>query len=243
MKVAGKQGTGQSIRDWRPDERPRDALLSSGPEALPLSKLFAIILRTGRRGASAEDLARLLLRTFSSLRGIDTASISEILTISGIGPAKAAQVKAALEIGKRLSREEAGSLRGPPDPRWALRYVTAFYGPYLRDAAVESVCLILFNQRYMPIRTVELGRGDNTGVIADPAIIVREAVRSAASSVILVHNHPSGAGEPSEDDAALTLAVRDACALFNIRLLDHIIIGCNQKDCRSMAAEGLIQLE
>jgi DNA repair protein RadC len=224
-----------------PEERPRETLLSSGPESLPLSKLFSIILRTGRRGANAEDLARRLLATFSSLRGIDTASISEILAISGIGPAKAAQIKAALEIGKRLSREEAGRLPGPPGPRWALRYVMDYYGPYLRDAAVESICLILFNKRYVAIRAVELGRGDSTGVIADPTLIVREAVRSGASSVILVHNHPSGAGEPSEDDAALTIAVRDACALFSIRLLDHIIIGCNRNDCRSLAIEGLLQ--
>ena len=238
--MTGKQTAGQPIRDWMPEDRPRETLLSKGSESLPLSKLFAIILRTGRRGMSAEDLARRLLRTFASLRGIDTASVSEIRTISGIGPAKAAQIKAALEIGKRFCREEAGRLPGLPDPRWALRYVTAFYGPYLRDASVEYACLILLNKRHMPIRAVELGRGNSTGVIADPTLIVREAVRSAASFVILVHNHPSGAGEPSEADASLTIAVRDACALFGIRLLDHIIIGCNRKDCRSLAMEGLL---
>jgi DNA repair protein RadC len=242
LRVREKEMTGQSIRDWMPEDRPRETLLSSGSEALPLSRLLAIILRTGRRGISAEDLARRLLGTFSNLRGIDTASVSEIQTISGIGPAKAAQIKAALEIGKRLCREEARSLPGPSDPRWALRYVMDFYGPYLRDAPVESICLILFNKRHLQIRAVELGRGDSTGVIADPTLIVREAVRSAASSVILVHNHPSGAGEPSDDDAALTIAVRDTCALFGIRLLDHIIIGCNRKDCRSLAMEGLLQV-
>jgi DNA repair protein RadC len=225
-----------------PDERPREALLSLGSETLPLSKLLAIVLRTGRRGISAEDLARKLLGTFCSLRGIDSASVSEILTIPGIGPAKAAQIKAALEIGKRLCREEAGSLPGPPGPRWALRYVMDFYGPYLRDAAVESIRLILFNGRRAPIRAVELGRGNGSGVIADPTLIVREAVRSAATYVILVHNHPSGKGEPSDDDISLTIAVRDACALFGIRLLDHIIIGRNREDCRSLAMAGLLQL-
>ncbi len=132
--MAEQEGTGGSIRGWMPEERPRDTLLSSGSESLSLSRLLAIILRTGRKGVNAEDLARRLLGTFSSLRGIDAASVSEIRTISGIGPAKAAQIKAALEIGKRLCREEAGSLPDPSDPRWALRYVTAFYGPYLRDA-------------------------------------------------------------------------------------------------------------
>ncbi len=240
--MTGKETACQSIRDWMPEERPRDALAASGPESLPLSKLLAIVLRTGRRGLNAEELGRRLLRTFSSLRGIDAASVSEIRTISGIGPAKAAQIKAALEIGKRLCREEAGGLPGPPDPQWALRYVTDFYGPYLRDAAVESACLVLLNRRHVPIRAVELARGDSAGVIADPTLIVREAVRSGAFSVILVHNHPSGAGEPSEDDVVLTTAVRDACALFGIRLLDHIIIGRNRKDCRSMVLEGLLQV-
>lgn len=240
--MKGKHPAFQSIRDWMPDDRPREALLSLGSENLPLSKLLAIVLHTGRRGINAEDLARRLLGTYSSLRGIDSASVSEIRTISGIGPAKAAQIKAALEIGKRLCREEARSLPDPSDPRWALRYVMDFYGPYLRDAAVESLCLILFNGRRAPIRAVELGRGNASGVIADPTLIVREAVRSAASFLILVHNHPSGTGEPSDDDAALTIAVRDACALFGIRLLDHVIIGRNRKDCRSLALEGLLQV-
>ena len=239
--VKGKQAAFQTIRDWMPDERPREALLLRGSESLPLSKLLAIVLRTGRSGISAEDLARRLLGTFSSLRGIDSASVSEIRTISGIGQAKAAQIKAALEIGKRLCREEAGCLLDYSDPGWALQYVMDFYGPYLRDAAVESICLILLNGRHVPIRAMELGRGNGSGVIADPTVIVREAVRSAASYLILVHNHPSGNGEPSEDDTALTVAVRDSCALFGICLLDHIIIGRNRKDCRSLAMAGLLQ--
>jgi DNA repair protein RadC len=225
-----------------PDERPREALLSFGPEYLPLSKLFAIVLRTGRRGISAEDLARKLLGTFASLRGIDSATVSEIRTISGIGPAKAAQIKAALEIGKRLCREEADGLPDRSGPGWALRYVMKYYGPYLRDAPVESICLILLNGRRAPIRAVELGRGDSSQVMVDPTLVVREAVRSGASYVILVHNHPSGKGEPSRDDAALTIAVRDACALFAVHLLDHIIIGRSRENCRSLAMAGLLQI-
>jgi DNA repair protein RadC len=180
---------------------------------------------------------------FCSLRGIDLAPVSEIRAIPGIGPAKAAQVKAALEIGKRLCREEAVTPPGPPDPQWALRYVTAYYGPYLRDTSVESSCIILLNRGCLPIRALELGRGSVDGVRADPTLIVREALRSAASYVILVHNHPSGSGEPSEQDAALTIAARDACALFGIRLLDHIVIGRDWSDCRSMALEGFLRTD
>lgn len=235
-----KESTGQTIREWMPQERPREALLLAGPESLSLSKLMAIVLGTGKRGLNAEELGRRLLRAFSSLRGIDFASVSEIRRISGIGPAKAAQIKAALELGKRLCREEAGGLPGAPDPAWAFRYVMDYYGPYLRDSAVESACLILLNRRHAPIRVVELGNGDFAGVIADPIRIVREAIRSAASSIILVHNHPSGVGEPSEDDATLTIAVHDICALFGIHLLDHIIIGGNPNDCHSLVIEGLL---
>lgn len=233
-----RQRTGKTIRDWLPEERPRDALRLSGPDTLPLSKLFAIILGTGTRGANAEDLARSLLGTFSSLRGIDAASISEIRSIAGIGLAKAAQVKAALEIGKRLCREEADSLPGHGSPGWALRYVTAYFGPSLRDAAVEAAFLIMFNRSHRRVRTLEVCKGDESGVYVDPTLIVREALRSAAHSVILVHNHPSGTGDPSEADVAVTVAVRDACALFEIRLLDHIIIGRDTDDCRSMVLEG-----
>lgn len=240
IRVKEKENTGQTIREWMPQERPRDALLLAGPESLSLSKLMAIVLRTGKRGLNAEELGRRLLRAFSSLRGIDFASVSEIRRISGIGPAKAAQIKAAFELGKRLCREEACGMPGPTDPTWAFRYVMDYYGPYLRDSAVESACLILLNRRHVPIRVVEVGSGDCVGVIADPTRVVREAIRSAASSVILVHNHPSGVGEPSEDDAALTIAIRDACALFGIRLLDHIIIGGNPNDCRSLVAEGVL---
>jgi len=238
--MSKREGTGLAIREWPPQERPREALLSAGPESLPLSRLLAIILGKGTRGMNAEDLGRRLLQAFSSLRGIDAAPISEIRRIPGVGAAKAAQVKAALEIGKRLCREEAGGLPRSRDPSWALRYVMKCYGPYLRDSTVESACVILLNRRRVPIRLVELGRGGGTSVAADPTQVVREALRSSASAVILVHNHPSGVGTPSHDDAALTLAVRDACALFGIRLLDHVIIGSNPRDCRSLAAEGIL---
>jgi DNA repair protein RadC len=228
------------IPEWLEEERPREELLSKGTESLSLSKLLAVILRTGRKGVNAEDLARRLLRAFTSLRGVDAASVSEIRSINGMGPAKTAQIKAALEIGKRLCREKARSIHRIESPHTALRYVETLYGPYLRDTPHELAYLIMLNRRRMPVRSMELERGGFAGVAVDPTRIVREAVRAAAPFIVLVHNHPSGDSEPSTDDVAATDAVRDACALFGIRLLDHIIVGGSRKDNRSFALAGLL---
>jgi DNA repair protein RadC len=233
-------GISLPIREWIEEERPREALIALGTEALSIAKLFAIILRTGKRGVNAEELSRRLLNAFSGLRGIDAASISEICGIDGIGPAKAAQIKASFEIGKRLCRERVKSQERIEDPQRALDYVSTFYGPYLRDAERESMCVILLNRRHRPLSAVELCRGTIGAVVVDPKQIVREAVRVSASSIVLVHNHPSGDGEPSEDDISLTNAVRDACTLFGIRLLDHVIVGKNPEDFFSFGKEGLL---
>jgi DNA repair protein RadC len=241
-KVKGERrgGTGQPIREWIEEERPREALFAFGAKSLSLAKLFAIILRTGKRGVNAEELSRRLLNTFSGLRGIDSAPISKIRGIVGIGPAKAAQIKAALEIGKRFCRETAKGQGSIENPQAALEYVSTFYGPYLRDARSECACVILLNRRNRPIRAVELTQGAVGTVDVDPAQIVREALQESASSLVLVHNHPSGDGEPSRDDVSLTFAVRDACNLFGIRLLDHVIIGKDPMDYFSFARKGLL---
>jgi DNA repair protein RadC len=221
------------------EERPREALIAHGTQSLSLARLLAIVLRTGKPGVNAEELSRRLLNTFNDLRGIDAACITEICRIDGIGPAKASQIKAALELGKRLCRERAKKLGKITSPGRALSYVASFYGPYLRYASSERLCIILLNGRHAPIRAVELSRGTPGAVSADPEQIVREALKTAASSVILVHNHPSGNGDPSDEDIAFTRAVRDACGLFGIRLLDHVIVGRNPEDHRSLAREGM----
>jgi len=228
------------IPEWIEEERPREALFASGTETLALSKLFAIILRTGRRGLNAEELSRMILNAFSGLRGIDAASLSEICAIKGIGRAKAAQVKAALEIGKRLCREEAKDIKKIENPRHAIDFVSSYYGPYLRDSQIEFACLILLDRRRAPIRAVELQKGGHRTVDASLTQIVREAVLASASAIILVHNHPSGHTEPSADDLSLTKAVSDVCGLFGIRLMDHVIVGKNRKDYCSLAGRGLL---
>jgi DNA repair protein RadC len=229
-----------TIREWIREERPREALHAFGAESISIAKLFAIIIRTGTKGSSAEELSRKLLNRFATLRGMDSAPMSEILEIPGIGPAKAAQIKAALEIGKRFSRESACVLHPLSTPRRVKEYVAAYFGPHLRDAGDEITCLILLDRKNRPMRALQLAKGTPDAVAVEPGQIVREALKVTAASVVLVHNHPSGDPEPSDNDVSLTCAIRDACALCGVRLLDHVVIGRNPEDYRSFVEEGLL---
>lgn len=229
------------IKHWIKDERPRELLIKNGPENLNLSKLLAIILRTGSDSKSAEELAKVLLNEFGSLRGLDRADISQLCSIPGIGIAKAVEIKAALEIGKRLYREEVElgvKIKGPKD---AILYVKDYYAPYLRDSNKEIFSIILLDYRNKVIDNVELSKGSINASIVDPKEIIREATLKSASSIILVHNHPSGDTSPSRDDIETTKQVVEACKIVGIKVLDHIILGRNNNDSISFAELGLLK--
>ena len=230
-----------SIKTWVVEERPRELLLHNGAELLSLAKLLAIILRTGSRGISAEELSRKLLNRFSTLRNIDARPISEICRIKGIGPAKAAQIKAAFELGKRLCRESVRKTESIESPKSAIKYVSSIYGPYLRDAEKEFLNIILLNRKNKPIKNMELSKGSVSAAFVNPAEVLREAILHNASALILVHNHPSGDCNPSEEDIQITNRIGNAGTLFNVSLLDHIIIGKNRKDYFSFRQNDLIQ--
>jgi len=127
-----QQRTNKPIRLWVKEERPREMLFRYGPSSLSLSKLLAILLRTGIEGTSAEELARNILNQFKSLRSIDSAALKELCVIQGVGEAKAAQIKAALELGKRLYREKAEKKRKITNVQDVILYVSEYYAPYLR---------------------------------------------------------------------------------------------------------------
>lgn len=229
------------IKHWIKDERPRELLIKNGPESLPLSKLLAIILRTGSDSKSAEELAKMLLNEFGSLRGLDRAEISQLCSIPGIGIAKAVEIKAALEIGKRLHREEVElgvKIKGPKD---AVMYVKDYYAPYLRDSNKEVFNIILLDHRNKVIDNIELSKGSINASIVDPKEIIREVTLKSASSVILVHNHPSGDTSPSGDDIETTKQIVEACKIVGIKVLDHIILGRNNNDYTSFAELGLLK--
>ncbi|MDD2670775.1 MAG: DNA repair protein RadC [Syntrophales bacterium] len=226
---------------WNPEERPRELLLSRGPEAASDASLLAIILRTGKRGLNAEELAGRILSRYGSLRALDGVSVAELCRIEGIGKAKAAQLKAAFELGKRLQREDAAkvnkSIRMAQD---AVDYVAERLGPYLRDARKEFFYIILLDVKNKPLREIEIGKGSVQASIVDPKEIIREASLHSASGVILIHNHPSGVTEPSGEDVRITRAICQSCELVGVRVLDHIIVGKNREDYFSFSRSGLL---
>jgi len=235
------QRTTKPIKKWFKDERPREMLVKQGAENLNSAKLLAILLRTGSEGVSAEELARRLLNHFGSLRAIDSASTSDLQEIDGIGMAKATQIKAALEIGKRLLKERVEKKRKIGSIRDAIKYVLGYYGPRVRDSKKEFFNIILLDERNKPIDNIELSKGSLTSSIVDPKEIIKEATKGSASAIILVHNHPSGEAEPTQDDIETTNRVIQACNLVGIRIVDHIIIGKNRNDYVSFLDKGLIK--
>ena len=232
--------TNRSIKKWIKEERPREMLIKNGADSLSLSKLIAIILSTGGDGFSAQELGIRLLNKFLTLREIDRAQISEICTIRGIGKAKATQIKAALELGKRLIRESADKGKKISNINDVIMYVKDYYSPYLRYSEKELFNVILLDIRNKVIDNIQLSIGNSNATIVDPKEIIKEATKRSASAIIMVHNHPSGETEPSEADMETTRRVTEACNYIGIKILDHVIIGKNENDFLSFAEKGYL---
>jgi len=219
---AGNAGDSiMAIRGWPDGEGPRDKLLRHGPAALSEAELLAVVLRSGARGKSAVALARELLVRFGSLRAVLSADRRQICAVSGLGPGKFAQLQAGLELSRRhlaegLQRE--GPLSSPGEVR---EYLSA----RLRDRPYEVFCCLYLDNRNRLITIEELFRGTIDGASVHPREVVRQAIAHNAAAVILAHNHPSGIAEPSQADEAITRRLRNALALVDIRVLDHLVIG------------------
>jgi DNA repair protein RadC len=212
--------TYKSIKEWPEDERPRERLLKHGPSALSEAQLLAIILRTGGGGRSALDVGMDLLNTFSSLRELEQASLPEISSIKGIGKAKAAQIKAALEMGKRLYREP--SARGPA---FASGHdVYSYFHPRMHGLRKEVFYCILLDTKNRLIRHLKVSEGTLTASLIHPRESYRDAIKESAASVIFVHNHPSGDPTPSREDIMITDKLARAGETLGIKMLDHIIV-------------------
>lgn len=240
MELA-KRRTTKPIKKWIKDERPREMLIDKGAENLNIAKLLAILLRTGGEGISAEDLARKLLNDFGSLRALDSASVSDLQDVDDVGIAKASQIKAALELGKRLMKERAHKKRKIGTLKDVIGYVSDYYTPYLRDSKKEIFNIILLDGRNKPIKNIELSKGSLTTSVVDPKEIIKEATKESATAIILVHNHPSGEVEPTSEDIETTRQVLEACNVVGIKVLDHIIIGKNEEDYFSFLEKGFIR--
>ena len=222
------------IRDWPRAERPREKLLARGADALTEAELLALLLRQGPRGLTAVDLARQLLIEFRSLRGLLAADQSALCSHRGVGPARYAELRAALELARRHHLEvlRAGvALESPRSTR-------TFLNAQLRDRPYEVFCCLFLDNRHRLIAFEELFRGTIDGASVHPREVVRDALARNAAAVILAHNHPSGNAEPSQADELITARLRDALALVDIRVLDHLIVGDGA--CISLAERGLL---
>ncbi|MDZ7309208.1 MAG: DNA repair protein RadC, partial [candidate division KSB1 bacterium] len=211
------------LAEWPENERPRERLLKHGAESLSDAELLAIILRTGNHGQSVMDLARKLLVEARGFHGLDAKAAEELCQIHGMGAAKTAQLKAALEIGKRLSRaqhEEQPYIRTSRD-------VFDYLHLRLCNQPREQFFILLLNARNRLLRERKVFEGSLQESMVNAREVVKLAINEQAAGIIFVHNHPSGEPEPSEDDLEITERLVAAARLVGIRVLDHVIIGRN----------------
>lgn len=225
-----------AIPFWPEEERPRERLLAEGAARLTPAELLGIVLRTGSRGRSAVDLGRTLLAHWKGLAGIDAADPVTLAETAGMGPAKVAQVKAALELGRRLLAEVERQNR---DRITSSRDVVELAAPQLRGLQHERCDLLFLNGGNEVLGLELLSEGSLTESPIYPREIVKRAERHHAAAIILIHNHPSGHCQPSASDRTLTEDLVLAGDLLRLPLLDHVILG--RRDHYSFADHGLIE--
>jgi DNA repair protein RadC len=223
-----------AIKDWLAEDRPREKLLQRGAGALTDAELLAIFLRTGTQGKSAVDLARDLLNDFGSLKSLLDADQQRFCQGNGLGSAKYAQLQAVLEMAKRHFQEvlQRGNALTNPD------MTRAYLSAQLRGYSYEVFACLFLDNQHRVIQFEEMFRGTIDGASVYPREVVKQALYHNAAAVIFAHNHPSGIAEPSQADKLITTKLNKALDLFDIRVLDHFIIGDGQP--YSFAEHGLI---
>ena len=209
------------IADLHEADRPRERLANLGPQALTNAELIAILLRVGVQGENAVEVGQRLLQKFGGLKGIHRAPLTELTSQHGIGEAKAAQIQAAIELGRRLtleSPEEKPTINSPADAAALVQYeMSALEQEHLR--------VILLDRRNRVLEILEVYKGSVNSSQVRVGELFKDAVRINASAVIIVHNHPSGDPTPSPDDVAVTRAIIQAGKLLDVDVLDHLVIG------------------
>jgi DNA repair protein RadC len=222
------------ICDWPITERPRERLLTEGATGLTDGELLAVLLGSGNGGVSAMDAARRLIADFGSLREFFCADSKRCLKQLGIGPARYAALKAALE----LARRHYGQALKSSSALHATSEIRSLVHARLRDKPYEVFCVLYFDVHYHLIRFDELFRGSIDGSKIYVREVVREAIGCNAFAVMLAHNHPSGRPEPSHADQLVTRRLKEALALVDVKVLDHLVVG--ETRCVSFADRGLI---
>ncbi len=226
-----------TVRDLPQSDRPRERLLRLGPEALSSAELLAIIMRTGAQGDSVLMTSQKLLSEFGNLQSIAQASVAEICRVRGIGEAKAIEIKAALELGKRLYDPDYG-LDGPGKPVQTPEEAYKSMQSKLSGKKKEHFYVLCLNTRGRVNDTRQVSIGNLDSSLVHPREVFKDAISTYASTVIFVHNHPSGDLEPSAEDINLTKRLVEAGELLGIPVIDHIIV--SDKGYTSLKSRNLI---
>jgi DNA repair protein RadC len=216
-----------SIKNWPVDERPREKMVKFGPETLTNAELIAIIIGTGINNGkfrqSAVDLARDIILRFENLKNLINTSFDELVSVSGVGISKAAQIIAVFELGKRALSAQSGN-----NTRFRCsEEVANYYIPLMKDLKKEQFKVILLDIKNKIIKDILISQGSLTASIVHPREVLKPAIQASAASVIFIHNHPSGDPEPSTDDIEITNRLCRSCSIMGINLLDHIIVAEN----------------
>ena len=223
------------IKSWAEEDRPREKLMAKGRAALSDAELIAILLGSGTVKLSAVDVAKLMLQGVGNdLNELARQSVKQLCRHPGIGEAKAISVVAALELGRRRKEADAPARATITCSRDIYNLVR----PNLMDLPHEEFWVILLNRANAVMRKVAISQGGVAGTVADPKMIFKEALEQLASSIILVHNHPSGNRQPSAADLALTKKLRQAGDFLDLPVLDHLIY--TDRGYYSFADEGVL---
>ncbi len=224
-----------TIKEWAEDDRPREKLINKTPKALTNAELLAILIGSGTKNESAVDLAKKILASLDNHLGLlARLSIKELTNFKGIGQAKAINIIAALELGRRRRLSEALNKKKIKSSKDVYEIIA----PILNDRNYEEFWCVTLNRSNYVIKTISISEGSISGTVADPKKIFKLALEDNASSIILAHNHPSGSLKPSKSDMQLTEKCKEAGKFLDLPVMDHIIVG--NDNYFSFADEGLI---
>jgi len=210
----------KTIKDLPKVERPREKLMQYGPEKLSNSELLAILLRSGKKGENVIELANKILKKFSKDK-LPNLTFNDLKNYSGLGPAKACEIVACFELGKRLLKDKKAEIYLQPKEIWEEL-------KDLRDHKKEHFVIFYLDSRNQEIKRETISIGSLNANLVHPREVFEPAVRHLAAQIILAHNHPSGDSEPSEDDLLLTKRLVEAGKILGIEVIDHIIITKNE---------------
>ncbi|MCP5556413.1 MAG: DNA repair protein RadC [Verrucomicrobiaceae bacterium] len=213
------------ILDIPADERPRERLLRLGPSALSDAELIALFINTGVKGENALQVAQRLIQEHRSLRSLSRLDPGLLATSRALGPAKAALIAAAFELGRRAEAETVKD-----EPMHSPEMIYRFIGPQMQQLPHESFRILLLNTKLCLLRQEELFRGSVNETVAHPREIFAKVLTHSAFAFAVAHNHPSGDPRPSDADVRLTRRLKEGAAILRVEFFDHVIVGLPSPD-------------